>query len=190
MHSGQGPHIDQSLNPWTTHDSREVYANPWIRIREDRVTRPDGSPGIYGVVEMTNVATGIIALREDGMVPLVGQWRYPLAAWSWEIPEGGAPADEDPLAAAQRELREETGLSADSWELLLRSHLSNCVTAEVAMIYRATGLTQGPAAPDDDERLVVRWVALAEAVAMVRRGEITDAVSQLGILAAAGASSP
>jgi len=175
------PHPD----PWVRRESRAIYANPWISVREDAVLRPDGRPGIYGVVEFRNQATGIVAIDEQGRTPLVGQWRYPLGAWSWEIPEGGAPRDEDPLDAARRELAEETGLRADTWEPLLVSHLSNCVTDEIAYIYLARDLVHGTARPDDDERLEVVWVPLDEAVRRVRTGEITDAVSQLGLLLAA-----
>lgn len=173
-------------NPWTTRDSKIVYENPWIRVREDAVIRPDGADGIYGVVEFQNRATGVIARRDDGHIALVGQWRYPLDTYSWEIPEGGAPTAEDPLVAAQRELGEETGVRAQRWTPLLTSHLSNCVCDEIAYIYLAEDLAHGEPQPDDDEALIVRWVPLETAVNMVLTGEITDAVSQLGILTAAG----
>lgn len=178
----------QRKNPWTTKSSRPVYENPWIRVREDEVIRPDGEGGIYGVVSLKNVATGVIAMDEAGRIALVGQWRYPLEQWSWEIPEGGAPEGEDPLDAAKRELREETGITAGNWRILLRSHISNCVTDEVAIVYLATRLDCGVPSPDPEEELEVRWVSFDEAIRMVEAGEITDAVSQLGILAAARAS--
>jgi len=172
------------VNPWTTRSSRRVYENPWITVREDQVLQPDGKPGIYGVVEFRNAATGIVALRDDGRIPLVGQWRYPLNAYSWELPEGGAPLGEEPLAAAKRELLEESGLRASSWELLLKSHLSNCITNEVCYIYLARNLTQGDPAPEGCEELALRWVSLSEALQMSLHGQITDAVTQLGLMAA------
>lgn len=169
-------------NPWRTRASREVYDNPWISVREDRVTRPDGEPGIYGVVHFKNTAVGVLAI-EDGHLYLVGQYRYTLDRYSWEIPEGGCPAGEDPLDAARRELREETGLIAASWQKLGESHLSNSVSDEHAILYLATELTAGESAPEGTERLAVRRVSLAEARSMVLDGEITDAMSQLAILA-------
>src|SRR5262245_17307219 len=101
---------DDTKNPWTTLSSRTVYDNLWIRVREDQVTRPDGQPGIYGVVHFKNLAVGVLAIDAEGFVHLVGQYRYVLNRYSWEIPEGGCPQGEDPLAAARRELAEETGL--------------------------------------------------------------------------------
>src|SRR3712207_4165057 len=105
-------------NPWKTVDSRTVYDNPWINVREDQVIRPDGAPGIYGVVHMKNQAIAVLPMDKDGSIYLVGQYRYTLNAYSWEIPEGGSPEGEDPLETAQRELLEETGLVAASWKLL------------------------------------------------------------------------
>lgn len=161
-----------------------MYENPWIAVREDQVLRPDGEPGIYGVVEFRHVATGVVALRGDGKIPLIGQWRYPLNAYSWELPEGGAVIGEEPLAAAKRELHEESGLQAATWELLLRSHLSNCITDEEGYIYLARDLTQGEPAPEGCEDLAIRWVRLMDALEMCLGGQITDSVTQLGVLAA------
>ncbi len=177
-------------NPWRTVSSRWVYENGWMRVREDQVIRPDGSPGLYGVVVPTHVATGVVALDEADRVTLVGQWRYPLERYSWEIVEGGADPGEEPLAAAQRELREEAGLLAAQWSPLGGElHLSNCFTSEVGFLYLARRLTQVEAEPDPTERLTLRRVPLAEAVAMVERGAITDAMSVMGLLLAARALS-
>src|SRR5918998_3074540 len=115
---------DETINPWLTVSSRRVYDNPWITIREDQVIRPDGEPGIYGVVHFKNIAVGVLAV-EGEFVYLVGQYRYPLDSYSWEIPEGGCPEGEDPLDAARRELEEETGLRARRWEKMGEAHLSN-----------------------------------------------------------------
>lgn len=169
-------------NPWRTRSSRVVYANPWMRVREDQVVRPDGADGIYGVVE-TRVATGVVALTDDDRVVLVGQWRYPLERYSWEIVEGGTDPGEDPKAAAARELREEAGLVADHWEPLGGPvHLSNCISAEEGRLYLARGLTEVGADPDGTEVLARRLVDLDRAVALVDDGTITDAMSVVALL--------
>lgn len=169
-------------NPWVTSSRRPVYDNPWISVREDRVLRPDGSPGIYGVVHFKNRAIGVLPVEDDGAIWLVGQHRYPLGAFSWEIPEGGCPDGETPEAAARRELSEETGLSAAILERMLVSHLSNSVSDEEAIIFRASGLTAGEARPEATERLHVRRVAWSEAWGMIERGEITDSMSVIALL--------
>jgi 8-oxo-dGTP pyrophosphatase MutT (NUDIX family) len=172
----------EEANPWTTLSSRPVYENAWIAVREDQVIRPDGSPGIYGVVHYNNVAVGVLPVDEDGRVWLVGQYRYTLDVYSWEIPEGGGSVEESGEETAHRELREETGLTAGRLELLARAHLSNSVSDEVAYIYRATDLRPGTSAPEGTERLRVRCVEWAEAWDMLLRGEITDAMSVIALL--------
>lgn len=168
-------------NPWRKVSSREVYDNPWIRVREDEVIRPDGNPGIYGVVQFRNKAVGVLAV-EDDHVYLVGQYRYTLGQYSWEIPEGGCPEGEDPLDAAKRELEEEAGVRAGRWELLGEAHLSNSATDEHAVWYLATELTEGVRAPEGTEQIEVRRVSFAEALDMALTGRITDALSLLAIL--------
>jgi 8-oxo-dGTP pyrophosphatase MutT (NUDIX family) len=175
---GQAAH----QNPWTTLHSRLVYENPWIRLREHQVTRPDGQPGVYGVVEFKNRAVGVLPVEDDGSVWLVGQYRYPLGAYSWEIPEGGSPPGEPPERTALRELREETGISAQSLELLATVHLSNSVCDEVGYVYRACGLTPGVPEPEGSEQLLVRRLGWNEAYAMLARGEITDSLSVIALL--------
>lgn len=173
-------------NPWKTVSSRVVYSNDWLRVREDEVIRPDGQPGIYGVVTPRSVATGVVALNDDDAITLVGQFRYTLDAYSWELPEGGSAPEETPLAAAQRELLEETGLRAGRWEQLGGPvHLSNCLTDEVGYIYLARELTQTEASPEGTEELQVARVPFAEALRRVEAGEITDSMSVIGILRAA-----
>jgi 8-oxo-dGTP pyrophosphatase MutT (NUDIX family) len=169
-------------NPWTTRDSRLAYENPWIVVREDQVTHPDGRPGIYGVVHFKNRAIGVLPVDDLGRIWLVGQYRYPLDRYSWEIPEGGAPEAEAPEAAARRELREETGLTAGHIELFATVHLSNSVSDEVALLYRATGLVPGPSAPEGTERLQIRVVDWPVAWQMLRDGQITDAMSVIALL--------
>jgi 8-oxo-dGTP pyrophosphatase MutT (NUDIX family) len=155
---------------------RVAYENPWLTVWHDEVTRPDGSAGIYGVVHFANVAVGVVALDEHDRIVLVGQHRYTVDSGSWEIPEGGVPMDEDPLDGARRELREETGVAAGTWQELGRMDLSNSVTDERAVMYLATDLKLGPA-----EVLDVRWVAFDEALAMCLDGRITDALSVAAI---------
>lgn len=173
-------------SPWRTVSSRPVYANAWMRVREDQVVRPDGKPGIYGVMEPTRVATGVVALTDDLHVWLVGQFRYPTGSYSWEIIEGGADPHEDPLSGARRELREEAGLDATHWQLLGGEvHLSNCITSERAFIYLARGLREVGAHPEETEVLRLARVPLARALALVDTGVIVDAVSVIGLLRAA-----
>jgi len=173
---------EEHHNPWTTLGSRVVYDNPWIKVREDQVLRPDGLPGIYGVVHFKNKAVGVLPVDDQGRVWLVGQYRYPLGGYSWEIPEGGGHQDESAEEAALRELREETGLSAGRLELIARSHLSNSVSDEVAFIFRATELTAGESEPEGSERLQVRRVEWSVAWDMLQRGEITDSMSVIALL--------
>jgi 8-oxo-dGTP pyrophosphatase MutT (NUDIX family) len=168
-------------NPWKRLQRRLVYQNPWIWVWEDQVLRPDGQPGIYGVVHFRNRAIGVVALDDRDQVLLVGQYRYPLGQYSWEIPEGGGPLDEEPLTAAQRELLEETGFTAGQWREVLRAHLSNSVSDEEAVCFLATDLRPGTAQPEGTEQLQLRWVPFAEALRMTADGRITDSLSVLGL---------
>lgn len=168
-------------SPWKKISSRLIYENPWIRLREDQVIAPSGVPGIYGVVE-ARAAVGVIALTAESHVHLVGQYRYPIECYSWEIPEGAAERGESPLEAATRELREETGITARSWKPLGGEvHLSNCFTAERAFLFIATELTQGETDFDPTEQLVQRTVPLKDVLSMAMDGEITDGLSLIAI---------
>jgi 8-oxo-dGTP pyrophosphatase MutT (NUDIX family) len=169
-------------NPWTRLDSRAIYENPWIAVREDRVIRPDGQSGIYGVVHFKNTAVGVLPVEDDGSIWLVGQHRYPLNAYSWEIPEGGGPDGEEPEATAIRELREETGLIAGKIEPVGRSHLSNSVSDELAYLFRATNLTSGPNEPEGTERIQVRRFDWPTTWKMVEDGRITDSMTVIALL--------
>lgn len=169
-------------NPWKRLDSRTVYTNPWMSVREDRVIRPDGQEGIYGVVQ-TRVATGVVAITPEGGIVLVGQYRYPTDMYSWEIVQGGTDPGEEPLEACKRELREEAGLIAETWRPLGGEvHLSNCISSEVGFIYLAEDLTETQSSPDGTEVLQLKTVSIREAVRMATSGEIVDAVSVIGIL--------
>lgn len=177
--------MSDSKNPWITHTSTEKYNNPWIRVTESQVTNPGGGRGIYGVVHFKNIAVGIVPVDEAGYTWLVGQYRYTLEQYSWEIPEGGClKGKEVPLEAAKRELLEETGLEAEQWQKILRLHTSNSVCDEEGFAYIATGLHQGPAQPEETEELRLRRLPLREAIDMVRQGEITDALSMVALLRA------
>lgn len=170
------------IGPWTVRSSATVYTNNWIEVTHHDVVTPTGTTGVYGVVRFQHVAVGVLPLTDDGYTWLVGQHRFPLDVWSWEIPEGGAHAGEAPVLAAARELREETGLVASHFEPVLHLHLSNSVTDEYAVAFVARGLKQDLAQPDATEELRVRKVPFTEALAMVLRGEITDALSVATIL--------
>ena len=168
-------------NPWTRLARRVAYENAWITVWHDDVLRPDGEPGIYGVVHYRNRAVAVIALDEQDRTLLVGQYRYTLSAYSWEVVEGGAAEGEDLLDAAGRELREETGYAAERWQEIARLHLSNSVSDEEAVCFLATRLRPGRAEPEGTERLQVRWVPFAEALAMAGDGRITDALSVVAL---------
>ena len=176
--------MEPMRNPWTRQASRVMYDNPWIRVREDRVMRPDGRPGIYGVVEFKTWAVGIVPLTDDGDTLLVGQYRYTLDLYSWEIPEGGGSKLATPLDSARRELREETGIAATRWTYLGEAHLSNSVSDEVGCVFLAEDLRFGEPRPEGTEQLQVRRLPFARAVEMALTGEISDALAVLGLLRA------
>lgn len=169
--------------PWQVLGSREVYRNPWICVREDQVIRPNGTRGIYGVVE-SPTALAIVPITADGRIYLVGQYRYTTDQYSWEVPTGSGAAGEPPLTSAQRELQEETGLAARQWTPLGPVQVSNSVTDQIGYIFLAEGLTQGQARPDETEDLVVRSVPLEEAMQDAVSGEISQAFSVVALLRA------
>ncbi|MDH3337162.1 MAG: NUDIX hydrolase [Gammaproteobacteria bacterium] len=167
---------------WKKLGSRTVYENDWMQVCEDHVVNPGGGENQYGYVHFKNRAVAIIPLDQDRNVWLVGQQRYTLGAWSWELPMGGAPLDEAPLKAAKRELMEETGLRATTWTEIMRLHPSNSITDEVGIVYLAEDLTAGEPQFEETEDLEIRKLPLQDAVAMVAAGEITDAISVAALL--------
>jgi 8-oxo-dGTP pyrophosphatase MutT (NUDIX family) len=174
---------DFNKNPWKTLSSKFVYDNKWINIREYQVINPSGNEGIYGKVHFKNIAVGIVTLDENLNTWLVGQYRYTLDEYSWEIPEGGCLiGTENPLEAAKRELLEETGLIADEWIDLLKTHLSNSVTDEVGYSFVAKKLSQHIAEPEETEDLKVIKLPFNEVLDMVMNGKITDGFSVMSLL--------
>lgn len=175
--------LHEQSNPWKTLNKKEVYDNPWIKVEEHQVLNPSGNKGIYGKVHFKNRAIGIIPLDEQGNTWLVGQHRYVVDAWSWEIPEGGGSIHEDVLEAAKRELQEETGLTAIYWTALATVYLSNSVSDEAGYIFLAEGLTEGKAFREETEAdMQIKKIPLQNAVAMVLQGQITDSLSMIGLL--------
>ena len=169
-------------NPWQTKSTKEVYDNPWIRVTHREVLTPSNTEGIYGKVSFKNLAIGIIPIDDEGNTWLVGQYRYTLDAYSWEIPMGGGPFEIDPLISAQNELREETGITAKRWECIMKIHTSNSVTDEEAYVYIARDLSFGPTDWDDTELIEIRKLPIEDAYAMVMDQTITDAISVAGLL--------
>ena len=169
-------------NPWKIKSSKSIYENPWISITEHQVNNPSGGDGIYGEIHFKNFAIGIVAIDEQDHIYMVGQYRFPLKHYSWEIPEGGGALNGNPLDAAKRELLEETGLVAQNWKELMRMHLSNSVSDELGIIYLATQFTQFEAQPEETEQLEVKRMPFEEVYQMVISGEITDSLTVAGIL--------
>jgi 8-oxo-dGTP pyrophosphatase MutT (NUDIX family) len=184
MSLSSAPVFDENHNPWQTLSTEVKYHNPWISVREDQVLNPGGGRGIYGVVSMKNKALGIIPIDADGNTWLVGQYRYTLNEYCWEIPMGGGPIELDIVESAQRELKEETGLLAARWTRIARLHTSNSVTDEEGFVFLAEDLTQSDVEPEETEDLRLWKLPLAEAVRMAMDDRITDAISVAGLLKA------
>ncbi len=169
-------------NPWKKLSRKEIYENPWIKVSEDQVINPNGGHGIYGLIHFKNKAIGIIPIDDAGNTYLVGQYRYALNEYSWEIPMGGGPLEENSLAAAKRELLEETGLVAQEWQFYMELRTSNSVTDEKGYIYLARTLHQREPQFDETEDLKIKKLPLSEVFKMLDNGEITDAISVAGLL--------
>ena len=168
--------------PWTTVKEEVRYETPWIRITHHDVIDPSGREGIYGTVHFKHLAIGVVPLDEDLNTWIVGQYRYPIEAYSWEIPEGGGRRDIPPIESAKRELREEAGIEADHWQEILRMDLSNSASDEHAILYVAQGLSFHPPQPDHDEELELKKVPFEELYGMVVRGEVLDSLTVAAVL--------
>jgi len=175
---------DDAENPWTVTGISHPFENAWLAIESNAVIHPDGKPGTYSVVRVRRLAVGVLPVDADGFVHLVGQWRFPLGRYSWEMPEGGAEPGEDALACARRELEEETGLSAHTYLPILEMDLSNSLTDELAILYLATELTPGEPKPEGTEVLKHRRAPFAEVLARVADGRIRDAMTVAAVLRA------
>ncbi len=172
----------EKRGPWTTLNEELVYQTPWIAVTHHDVLDPSGKQGIYGTIHFKNVAIGIVPLDDELNTWIVGQYRYPIRAYSWEIPEGGGKRDVPPIDSAKRELREEVGIEAEHWREVLRMDLSNSASDEHAIIYVAQGLTYHAPQPDHDEELEQRRLPFAELYAMVQRGEVTDSLTVAAVM--------
>ncbi len=174
--------MDETKNPWTVLSRAMVYENEWIQLDHHEVLGPSGGPGVYGTVHFKNQATGVVPIDDQGNVILVGQYRFPLRAYSWEIPEGGGAHANTALESAQRELREECGLTAKCWTEIVGMDLSNSVSDERGTVFLAWELSEAVAEPDETEILRIARVNFWEVVDRVKRGEIRDAMSVAGLL--------
>ena len=174
--------MNEQQNPWQVLSKKLVYDNPWIALTEYDVINPSGGKGIYGKVHFKGLAMGVLPLDKELNTYLVGQYRFTLNQYSWEIPEGGGPLDIEPLESAKRELLEETGLVAKEWTPILTMHLSNSVSDEYGIIYLARQLIQGTASPEETEQLQVKKIPFEQAYQMVEKGLITDSMSVASIL--------
>jgi 8-oxo-dGTP pyrophosphatase MutT (NUDIX family) len=172
-------------NPWTILSQHTIHENPWIRIEHYDVLTPSGTDGIYDCVDFKNWAIGIVPIDADGNTYIVGQYRFPLEEYSWEIPEGGGNKAATPLASAQRELLEETGITANNWQLLYEFNTSNSVTNEHAFIFLATDLQFGEPEPEETEQLVLKKIPFKQLLAMVYNNEVKDSLTVIGTLIAA-----
>ncbi|MEM9690180.1 MAG: NUDIX hydrolase [Pseudomonadota bacterium] len=167
---------------WKTLSSQTKYDNPWMTVYEDDVINPGGGRNAYGWVHFKNRAIAIVPIDDDGNTWLIGQQRFTLGDYSWELPMGGGPLDEAALDAAVRELKEETGLSAERWTELMKVHTSNSITDEEGFVFVAEGLSQGETDFEEMEDLAIRKLPLSEAVQMVTDGEITDVITIAALL--------
>jgi len=174
--------MPKKRGPLTIHSERPAFGNPWLLAVDYVVSTPKGREFTYTIVHFRNWATGVVPLHDDGTITMVGQHRFALDAYSWEIPEGGAEESEGPLEGAKRELAEEAKLGGGEWREIMQLHLSNSVTDEHAYIYLATGLEPAEGEADDTEELTIARVPFAEALAKVNSGEITDAITVAALL--------
>jgi ADP-ribose pyrophosphatase len=172
----------EDRGPWKTLHVEERYATPWISVSHHDVIDPSGTSGIYGVIHFKNIAVGIVPLDDQLNTWIVGQYRYPIRAYSWEIPEGGGKRDRPPIESAMRELREEVGITARHWTEVLQMDLSNSASDEGAIIYVAQGLDFHEPEPDHNEELAMRKLPFSELFGMVMRGEVRDSLTVAAVM--------
>ena len=168
-------------NPWEKIDEEVMYNNSWIKVTHLNVINPSGIKGVYGTVHFKHWAIGIIPLDEDLNTWIVGQYRYPIKQYSWEIPEGGGDFNVSKLDSAKRELSEECGLKANKWTQIQKFHLSNSVSDENGEIFLAQDIDEFKNHPDPEEELVVKKIPFQEVFEMIQEGKITDSISIMGI---------
>lgn len=160
--------------PWKDHGHSVFFESPWMKLTRHEATAPTGVRADYMVMRPQNMSVGVLPLHDDGTVTLVGQQRFALANWSWEMPEGGAPFDEDPLEGARRELAEEAGLAAAQWRQALKAEMSNSITDERALAWVAWDLTPAPLAPDPTEVIRAARVPFGDLLREIGRGAVRD----------------
>ncbi len=175
---------NEQKNPWVTLKSEKIYDSPWIGLTKHDVLNPSGNPGTYSVVHFKNLAIGVLPLDKDYNTWIVGQFRYPINQYSWEIPEGGGDRNVPPIDSAKRELLEETGITANKWTQIQEMYLSNSASDEYCILYIAQELTFGEAEPEEDEELVCRKIHFNDLYKMVEKGEITDSLTVAIVLKA------
>jgi ADP-ribose pyrophosphatase len=173
--------VDENKNPWQSIKSEVKYDNPWIKVIENDIINPSGNKGIYGVVSFKNLAIGIVPLDENYNTWIVGQYRYPLNKYSWEIPEGGGPLNIPPLESAKRELMEEVGLKAETWINIHEFNTSNSCTDEHSIIYVAKGLSEHEATPEESEQLTIKKIPFDELYQMVIDNKIMDSLTIIAV---------
>lgn len=173
--------LPKHKNPWKTEKSKVVYKNPWIKVREDNVVRPDGKDGIYGVVQI-NDGVGIVALDDRDNVFLIGEWRYPISKYSRSIICGTRKGKEKPLTSAKKELLEEASVKADSWKHLITFHTSPGTFNEAAHIFLARGLKYAKGKQEGTTKIRVKKIPFKKALNMIKKGEITDSFAIVGLL--------
>ena len=174
--------MNEEKNPWTTLKSEKVYDSPWIGLTKHDVLTPSNTPGTYSVIHFKNLALGVLPLDEDYYTWIVGQFRYPINQYSWEIPEGGGKLDVPPIDSAKRELLEETGITAKKWTKIHEAHLSNSASDELAILYIAQDLSFGESQPEEEEELVCKKIHFNELYQLVEDGIITDAMTVITVL--------
>jgi 8-oxo-dGTP pyrophosphatase MutT (NUDIX family) len=174
--------IDENKNPFKKIEEKIVYENKWITVKHADIITPKNTNGIYGTVHFKNYAIGIIPIDKNGYTYLVGQYRFALENYSWEIPEGGGPLNEDILNSAKRELQEEVGFFAQKWTKIAELNTSNSVTDEVGIIFVAQDLEQTNTAHEETEELQIKKIHLSDAIDWALNGKIKDAIALIGLL--------